>query len=158
MDETVPLSFEEAFDGCYRAAYRVAFKVLGSPGDAEDLAQESMTRAYLKWKTIRGYAEAWVCRVCLNLALDMVRKRRRAAPVDPAPRAEDAVTAERMDLANALARLPRRQREVVGLRFLADRSEVEVARALGCSVGSVKQHAHRGLETLRAAVIVELAV
>jgi DNA-directed RNA polymerase specialized sigma24 family protein len=48
--------------------------------------------------------------------------------------------------------LSRRQREVVALRYLADLPETDVARALGCSVGTVKQHASRGLAALRAAL------
>ena len=49
----------------------------------------------------------------------------------------------------ALRRLPRRQREVVTLRYLADVPEAEVARLLGISAGSVKTHASRGLAALR---------
>ena len=51
-----------------------------------------------------------------------------------------------------LRRLSRRQREVVAMRYLADLPEAEVAAALGCSVGTVKQHASRGLAALRAAL------
>jgi RNA polymerase sigma factor (sigma-70 family) len=56
---------------------------------------------------------------------------------------------ERGDLVAALRRLPRRQREVVVLRYLADLSESDVAVALGCSVGSVKSNGSRGLSALR---------
>ncbi len=42
------------------------------------------------------------------------------------------------------------ERDVLILRFLADLPEADVAKALGCSVGSVKQHASRGLATLRS--------
>ena len=52
---------------------------------------------------------------------------------------------ERGDLVVALRKLPRRQREVVVLRYLADFSEADVAVALGCSVGAVKSQASRGL-------------
>ena len=48
----------------------------------------------------------------------------------------------------ALRRLPPRQREVLVLRFYLDLSEVEIARTLGISGGSVKTHAHRGLAAL----------
>ena len=51
-----------------------------------------------------------------------------------------------------LRSLSRRQREVVALRYLADLPEADVARALGCSVGTVKQHASRGLAALRVAL------
>lgn len=49
----------------------------------------------------------------------------------------------------ALGSLPRRQREVVALRYLADMPEAAVVAALGCAPGTVKQHAHRGLAALR---------
>jgi RNA polymerase sigma factor (sigma-70 family) len=49
----------------------------------------------------------------------------------------------------ALAELPRRQREVVVLRYVGDFSEAQVASALGISPGAVKQHASRGLAALR---------
>ena len=51
--------------------------------------------------------------------------------------------------------LPRRQREVVVLRHVADMSEADVAAALGCSIGSVKTHASRGLASLRAMLTIE---
>jgi len=153
-DEAAP-TFEEAFDGCYRAAYRVAFKLLDSRADAEDTAQEAMARAYVRWRSIRGFAEPWVSRVAMNLVLDSLRKRRRAVVAYSGTGSEDALAVERMDLASALSSLPRRQREVVGLRFLADKSEADVARLLGCSVGTVKQHAHRGLQALRSSLAAE---
>ncbi|MGH9292112.1 MAG: sigma-70 family RNA polymerase sigma factor [Acidimicrobiales bacterium] len=56
-------------------------------------------------------------------------------------------------LLTALSRLPRRQREAVALRYLADMSEVEVAHTLGISRGSVKTHVHRGLQSLRPEVL-----
>jgi RNA polymerase sigma factor (sigma-70 family) len=56
---------------------------------------------------------------------------------------------ERGDLVVALRRLPRRQREAVVLRYLADLSEAQVAIEMGCSVGAVKSHGSRGLTSLR---------
>jgi RNA polymerase sigma factor (sigma-70 family) len=52
-------------------------------------------------------------------------------------------------LRQAVAKLSKRQREVVVLRYIMDLSERETADALGCSTGSVKQHASRGLAALR---------
>ena len=52
-------------------------------------------------------------------------------------------------MAGALAALPRQQRAVLVLRYLEDLPEAEVASLLGCSVGTVKTHAHRGLRALR---------
>jgi DNA-directed RNA polymerase specialized sigma24 family protein len=52
----------------------------------------------------------------------------------------------------ALAALPRQQRNVLVLRYIEDLSEVTVAELLGCSTGTVKTHAHRGLRARRAAL------
>src|SRR5271165_5522984 len=146
MTRQAPRSFELAFADLYRLAYRVAFRILGDRPEAEDIAQEALARAALRWDKLHDRPEGWVTRVASNLALDRYRRRRRRPPVQNGPLGiVDDRTAERSDLVTALRRLPRRQREVVVLRYLADFAEGDVARALGCSVGSVKTHASRGL-------------
>ncbi len=57
--------------------------------------------------------------------------------------------ADRVDLQRLLSSLSRRQRDVIALRYLADLPEADVAAELGISVGTVKTHAHRGIEILR---------
>jgi RNA polymerase sigma factor (sigma-70 family) len=91
-----------------------------------------------------------VAHVAGNLAIDRSRRRARTAALDP-PIATSSID-ERLDLQRALRALSKRQREVVVLRYLADLPEADVARALGCSVGSVKTHGSRGLAALRAAM------
>ncbi len=142
--------FEEAFPDLYLLAYRVSFKVLGDRGDAEDVAQEALARTHLRWARLRDRPHGWVVTVATNLAIDRLRRRSRASTsmTEPVALVETHLS-ERIDLARALRRLPRRQREVVVLRYLADWSELDVARALGCSPGTVKSHASRGLAHLR---------
>jgi len=95
-----------------------------------------------------------VVTVATNLALDAGRQRARAAK----RRVEliDEGTVEqvelRLDLQDALRALPRRQREVVALRFLGDFYEQETAAALALDVGTVKSHTSRGLSRLRMTV------
>jgi RNA polymerase sigma-70 factor (sigma-E family) len=147
---SIDLVFEEAFDDLYGRAYAVGYQLLGRRAEAEDVAQETLARAYVRWRKIRDYAEAWVIRVAANLAIDSWRRTRRLADdgghADPSSPAPDG---QRVDLHRALAGLSKRQREVIVLRFLADLPEAAVARALGCSPGAVKQHASRGLAALR---------
>jgi RNA polymerase sigma factor (sigma-70 family) len=136
----------------FALAYRIGYRMLGSRADAEDVAQETVARACARWAKVRDYPHAWVARVSGNMAIDVIRRRRRerrrvVAPSD-VERGDDLI-GERLDLVAALERLPRRQRDVVVLRYLADLGEAEVAEQLGCSVGSVKQHATRGLARLR---------
>jgi RNA polymerase sigma-70 factor (sigma-E family) len=144
-------SFDESFAGLYAAAYRVAFRLLGDRTEAEDVAQEALARTYVRWRTVAPYAAPWACRVATNVAIDRTRRDRRRAAGDVPERAGgDAWADERVDLQRALRTLPRRQRDVVVLRYLADQPEDAVAAALGVSVGSVKTHASRGLAALRA--------
>jgi RNA polymerase sigma factor (sigma-70 family) len=148
--------FEAFFVTVVGRAVDSAERVLGDRGDAEDAAVEALARAHLRWGRLRDdpHREAWVLRVAINVAIDQQRQDRRRlrrherltnAVVVPA---FDGGTVDRLDLARALHDLPARQREAVALRYLADMSECEVAAAMGVTVGSIKVHLHRGLQSL----------
>jgi RNA polymerase sigma-70 factor (ECF subfamily) len=149
--------FVEAFDALLARAYRVARRIVPSDQAAEDVAAEALIRAYAHWRRIgdKPWREGWVVRVATNLAIDAVRKERPISDEEVAeghsPAAQDEV-AVRLALAAALRRLPKRQREVVALRYLAGFSEAEAATALRISAGSVKTHLHRGLGALRTSM------
>jgi RNA polymerase sigma factor (sigma-70 family) len=143
--------FEPRFDDLFSCAYRAAYRLLGARADAEDVAIEALARGQVRWGEVAGYAEAWLVRTATNLALDQLR--RGPAPSLAMPdRDESSVVERRLDLVRVLRALPRRQRDVVVLRYLGDRPEDEVAEVLGISRGSVKQHASRGLAALRSAL------
>ena len=153
-DPAPPEGFEDAFPGLFSLGYRVAFRILGDRGDAEDVAQEALARALLRWRKLADQPHGWIARVAANLAIDRYRRRRRSDLVGADPSATtDPNVAERLDLARELRRLPRRQREVVVLRYLADWSERDVAAELGFSAGSVKSHGSRGLQALRQGLV-----
>jgi len=141
--------FADRYEHCFVLAYQAAYRVLGDRADAEDIAQESLTRAYVRWRKIAAYAEPWVVRVATNLAIDVARARTRRRPSATAEPDATAAVDSRVDLVVAIGNLPRRQREVVSLRYIADMSEIDVAALLRCSTGTVKQHASRGLAALR---------
>src|ERR1700733_14862742 len=108
----VPDGFDLAFGGLYGLAYRVAFRILGDRGDAEDVAQEALARAAVRWSRLKDRPEGWVTRVASNLAIDRSRRRKRPAPPLTGPVGiVDPHLGERGDLVVALRRLPRRQRE-----------------------------------------------
>ena len=151
--------FEEAFPLLLRRAFGVAYRLLGDVTLAEDASAEALARAHASWPKVSGleYRDAWVSRVAANVAIDMARKRqrerlyveRRGAEVEP--RILDTADAAvlRITLVAALARLPRRQREVVTLRYVGGLSEADIATALKISAGSVKKAMFRARETLR---------
>jgi len=142
--------FEEQFPDLYRVAYRVAFRIVGQREEAEDVAQEALARALARWPKVHGHAAAWVARVSGNLAIGAWRRiARKTPPMPQPPPSTEALVIDRADLVRALRSISRRQREVVVLRYLADLPEDAVADAIGSSVGTVKQHASRGLAALR---------
>ena len=145
------LGYDDAFETLFATAYRVAYRILGARGDADDVAGDVLAKAWLSWDRIESYAPAWVARASANAAISVARRRDVRERLRLArPRAADALVELRHDLVRALRRLPDRQREVLVLRYLADLTEQQVADALGCSIGTVKQHAHRALKALRA--------
>lgn len=151
------LDFDDRFDALAAIAYRVAFRMLGNRAEAEEVAQEALARAYARWRSVSGHAEPWVARVASNLAIGRWRKRRPTVALDApgvslglAAGDPTAAVVERDELVESLRRLPRRQREVVVLRYLADLPERDVAVALQTSVGTVKSSNHRALARLRS--------
>ena len=136
------------------ALLRTAALLVGDRGHAEDLVQGVLERMYVRWDRIDGPPEAYARRALTHAAVNRWRYR-RARPELPllteeSPARDGAADVDLRDaLVRALLTLPPRQRAVLVLRFLDDLSEVEVARSLGCSVGTVKSHASRGLARLR---------
>ncbi len=148
--ENVDVAFVDRFEELHRVAYRSAYAVLGRRADAEDCAQEALARALVRWRTVQGYAPAWVARVATNQAIDRARRASRTSPSADGASPADPMSDRRRDLVVALRALPKRQREAVALRYLADLPEAEAANAMGCSVGTVKSATSRGLNRLRA--------
>jgi RNA polymerase sigma factor (sigma-70 family) len=153
-------SFDDEFEDLWTVAYRVAFRVLGVREDAEDVAQDALERVGVQWKRVGSYARPFTARVAGQRAIDVWRRKTRhrgnegrvgAYRLGGQGDSADAVE-DRDDLVHALRALPKRQRQVVILRYLGDFSEHDTAEALGCSVGSVKTHASRGLAALRISV------
>lgn len=153
--------FDELFRDLYVPAFLVARRILGDEQESEDAACEALARTAASWRRIRDlpYQRAWVLRVTANVAIDVLRRRRPMVDVvDFDPGVTGANPDDRLALARALARLPRRQREVVVLRYLADLTESQVADQLSISQSSVKEHCRRGLEAMRQGLDVTLGV
>jgi len=150
--------FEDEFDRLFGRAFSVARRLTGDTATAEDVAAEALIRTYVHWARVRRfeYPDAWVARVATNLAIKSMR--RGGVPAATVTADHSDATALRLALVDALAHLPRRQREAVALRYLADLSIDEVAHTLGVSAGTVKQSVHRALRTLRDRVGPDLAI
>lgn len=168
-DDDVEPAPDEEFDEYFRrllpSVRRVAWRIVGDEPAAEDAAAEAFIRALVRWPKVRRHPnrDAWVLRVATNVALDAVRRQRRrgeAAPLDDAE--VEAADAElsgpvlSLDVTDALLALPKRQREVVVLRYVTGLGEAEVADVLSVSINTVKTHGARGLAALRTSARLDL--
>lgn len=125
---------------------------------AEDLAQEALVRACERWGSVRRMAApgAWVYRVALNLAHSHFRRRvihRRAVASLTTEAADAAGGGEDTDavlIRQAVSGLPRRQREVLTVRFFLDLTVEDTARVLDLTPSAVRSLTHRAVARLRA--------
>jgi RNA polymerase sigma factor (sigma-70 family) len=155
----------EELVGRYRdLAFRTAWLVTRSSAEAEDAAQEAFVKAYYAMPRFRPGApfKPWILRIVANEAKNRGRSARRrealalrAAAADPggavpSPEAAALEHEERQELLNAIARLPERDRLVLGYRYFLDLSEAEMAEALDCRPGTVKSRLSRAAAHLRA--------
>jgi len=160
----------EAFGEIVRRHQRLVWMVCRQyvgVDDADEAAQDTFLKAYLKLGTYDGRAKlsTWLVRIAINTCLDLLRKRGRRAPVvddaddDPAVAwvPDDGADPERRAIQKqAVARLaelerslPERQREIFRLRFYAEMDVGEIAEALGVHVGTVKTQLFRAVHRLR---------
>ncbi|WP_460702199.1 SigE family RNA polymerase sigma factor [Myceligenerans halotolerans] len=145
------------------ALYRIAYLLCGDPHRAHDLVQLALERTYKAWRRVGdGDPFAYARRVLATARIDTWRRTRREVLSDdpigndgPAAPSSDMEIAERDRLLRALMTLPVKQRRVVVLRYLLDRSEKETAAELGLSAGTVKSTASRAVARLRTLVAPE---
>ncbi|MCX5597706.1 SigE family RNA polymerase sigma factor [Streptomyces phaeochromogenes] len=136
--------------------------VLLSGGDrhaAEDLLQSALIKAAGRWQRI-DEPEAYVRQILYRQQVSRWRlkwRRRELTVAEPPEGTGGTATADassavdlRIVMRGALARLTARQRTVLVLRYFEDLPEADVARILGCSVGTVRSTTHRSLAKLRA--------
>jgi RNA polymerase sigma-70 factor (sigma-E family) len=152
--------FEEFVASHVDRLLRAAFLMSRDRVEAEDLVQECLLRVARRWPRVRRmrHPGAYARRILVNLALaDAPRRGRRAAEIVVAEDVAGAMAAAcdfssvnaNMALIDALRRLPSQQRAIIVLRYFEDLSVAQVASVLGCSVGTVKSTASRGLVRLR---------
>ena len=140
----------------YKDLVRLASLLLDDVGSCEEVVQDAFVKMHtLQSRPAPGKEAAYLRSMVMNGARSRMRRRmvrRRLAPEAPAPsESAEAGALDRLEsdaLIDAVRALPRRQSEVLTLRYYLDLSEAEIAETLGISRGSVKTHASRGLAAL----------
>ena len=152
---------EELYAAHYRRLVRLSVLLVRDVGTAEEVVQDSFVAMHDRWHRLRDpdKALAYLRQTVVNRSRSVLRRRVVAARHVPdvlpdAPGADETtvVAERRRQVLDALAALPRRQREVIALRYYLDLSEAQIAEALGISNGAVKSHASRAADALRASL------
>ncbi|MFN4296109.1 MAG: RNA polymerase sigma factor [Brevundimonas sp.] len=139
----------------------LAQRMLNDPSEAEDVAQETMLKAWRqapRWKPGKARFDTWLHRVALNLCYDRLRRRREvltdAMPdrADPGPAPDHGLQAAQLGarVDAALAALPERQREAIVLCHYQELGNIEAAALMEISVEALESLLSRGRRTLRA--------
>ena len=143
--------------------FGTAVLMTGNRAVAEEQVQEALLSA---WRGIRGFRQGspfkpWLLRILVNAVLSQQRRRTLSTvhldgnmPEEPAATEIDPASTldaleSRMELRSAISGLSPDHRQVIALRYFADLTVPEVARALGVREGTVKSRLHRALAVLR---------
>ena len=161
----VELQLADWLEEGYVTSFRTACLILGNPADAEEAVQEAFLRAWRFRDSLSGVASIrpWLSRVVVNACYSKLRteiphRDRRAGDEPlahlPGPVADPEARAEQDEVAGtvvaALQRLPVSLRVPVVLRYYAELSEREIARAIGRRPGTVKSRLHEARRRLAA--------
>ncbi|WP_201931583.1 SigE family RNA polymerase sigma factor [Nocardioides donggukensis] len=153
---------EALYAAHWRRLVRLSVLLVRDVGTAEEIVQDAFVAMHGRWSHLHDpdKALAYLRQAVVNRSRSALRHRRvvdrharREAGLTllTAPDATQGATdhARREVVLDALRALPRRQREVLALRYYLELSETEIADTLGISAGAVKSHASRGAAALR---------
>lgn len=162
-------ALETLYDRHASTVLAVSLKVIDDKATAEDILQETFWRVWRSASTYqpqRGSFTGWLFRIARNLAIDAYRRRNvrpsQIAVMEDADSILDRVADPDMDVAeqaqailknrqvrNALASLPRVQRQVIEMAFFYGMTRQEIAEATGEALGTIHTRARLGLQKLR---------
>ncbi len=154
----IPAAFEQLFRAEYATVVRIAYRVVGDQGEAEDVAQDVFIAFYRSHPADAPYAAPWLRRAAAHTALNAIRSRsRRTAREERDAEGRDAVAdpegaaleRERArEVRAVLARMPRGAAELLALRY-SGLSYGEVAAATGTKIDQVGTRLRRAHDAFR---------
>ena len=163
-------AFEQLLLEHQKNVYNLCYRMAGNPDDAMDLSQETFLRA---WRCLDQYQFAsafstWLYRLCSNICIDFLRKRRRQQTVpltfedadgeeqtyavpdaQPLPEEQVELKLTRETLQAAMAQLLPEHRAVLQLRVVNEMSYEQIADVLDIQIGTVKSRLSRARNQLK---------
>ena len=165
-------AFAALYERHSRAAYSLAYRMMGERQAAEDLAQDALIKVWRgagSYRAQRGSVRTWILSIVHNRGIDQLRssasRRRTQERVEAsAPRSQPSEAfseawrnSQRDRVREALRTLPPEQSEIFELAYLVGHTQVEIAGLLNVPLGTVKSRMRLGLRKLRASAVLEAA-
>jgi RNA polymerase sigma-70 factor (ECF subfamily) len=157
-------AFAVLYDRHSRAAYSLAYRMMGERQAAEDLAQDGFLKVWrsaASYRADRGSVRTWILSIVHNRGIDQLRslasRRRTQDKIEAsAPKsqpseafAESWRNAQREQVREALGTLPPEQLKILELAYFSGYTHVEIAELLGLPLGTVKGRMRLGLKKIR---------
>ncbi len=143
-------AFSEIVEACQSAVYNLAFRLLGDPAEAEDIAQEAFLRAFknLSFYDSKGSFLRWLLAITYNLSMDCLRRRAREIKAMKAfstlnDRQNWGLESSTMEVQELIGRLDAVDRAIVVLKYWHGLSLKEIGEIVGLGEGAVKVRLHR---------------
>ncbi|REB05249.1 RNA polymerase subunit sigma-24 [Sporosarcina sp. BI001-red] len=130
---------------------RTALAFLKNEHDALEALQEVTVRAYHKIQTVKepAYAKTWLIRIMINYCQDQLKRQKRFHH-DPAIDSQSTVDDSLLELKEALATLPKKEQQLIYLKYFQDVKIKDIAKIENIPEGTVKSRLHKTLRSLRA--------
>ena len=149
-------AFQELIEEEKHKLYRIAYLYVKNEDDALDVVQETIYKAYISIKKLKenSYFSTWLTRILINTALDFIKKKNHAIPIDqfdhiPDSDEQEFGIEESMDLVQAIGRLNEPYKSVIILRYYQDYTIKQIAETMDYPEGTVKTHLHRAVKILK---------
>ncbi len=146
------MEFEAFYEDVHQRLVASLVAFCGDADVGQDAVDEAIVRAYERWHTVRAMSSpaAWVFRTGFNVARRIHGRRRRLIRLLPRLHVDPTVPGPAGEVWRLVAELPRRQRQVIVLRHVADLTEPDIAAALGLTRGTVSSTLRTAHASLRA--------
>lgn len=149
-------SFIKLLDPIKENLYKVSFMYLKNENDALDCVHDAIIKAIKSLKSLKEpqYFNTWIIRITINVCKDYIKKNSKIILVNVNDYENNLITEDTKsgfdeDIESVLEKLSERERELIVMRYLEDKSLKEISHKINVPLGTVKSRLNRTLKKLK---------